>query len=163
MSGSPSPLNEKIIAVDHLKGSLWVIPEESLCRSYRLRVVDKAFYRSRGDLQVHPLTRCKPKPGERCFDLFDGDFTHEGDRCTFEVMIRRLGFQDPALTALAEIVHDIDLKGDRYGHKETEGLRALLSGVVTAYPDDSRRLEEGARLFENLYTYFQRQQVSMRS
>ncbi len=107
-------------------------------------------------------TRHKPNAGELCFDLFDGDFTHEGDRCTFEVMIRRLGFQDPALTGLAEIVHDIDLKDGRYGRPETEGFRALLTGLVSSDPEDNQRLEEGSRLFDNLYVYFQRQPLLMR-
>ena len=51
-----------------------------------------------------------PEPGELRFDMFEAEFTHEGDLCTFEVLLRRFGLASPALRHLAEIVHDIDLK-----------------------------------------------------
>ena len=85
--------------------------------------------------------------------MFEGEFTHEGDRCTFEVMIQRWQLQDRALVPLAEIVHDIDLKDKKYGRSETGGFNALLTGLVASHPDDEQRLEEGFRLFENLYAY----------
>jgi hypothetical protein len=88
--------------------------------------------------------------------MFDGDFTHQGDRCTFEVMVGRLGLDDPALSALAEIVHDIDLKDGKYGRSQTEGFQALLIGLVAAHPEDQERLAAGLGLYENLYTYFRR-------
>src|SRR6185503_14624891 len=43
------------------------------------------------------------------FDMFDGEYTHEGDRCTFEVLVEKFSLDDPALRAIGEIVHDIDL------------------------------------------------------
>src|SRR5581483_1020917 len=39
--------------------------------------------------------------------MFDGEFTHAGDRCTFETLLDRFALTDPALRAIAEIVHDI--------------------------------------------------------
>lgn len=94
--------------------------------------------------------------GEIRFDMFDGEFTHEGNRCSFEVMIQRLHLQDRGLGQMAEVVHDIDLKDNHYGHSETDGLNALLTGLVGSHPDDHQRMQEGFRLFENLYAYFQR-------
>jgi hypothetical protein len=143
---------------DSLKEKVWITRRNLFVDRIACGWLIRRFIDSGATFKFIPGTRYKPNAGELCFDLFDGDFTHEGDRCTFEVMIRRLGFQDPALTALAEIVHDIDLKDGRYGRHETEGLRALLTGLVSSYSDDNLRLEEGSRLFENLYTYFQRQQ-----
>lgn len=98
-----------------------------------------------------------PKDNEICFDMFDGEYTHEGDRCTFEVMIQRLQIQDPALGPLAEVVHDIDLKDGKFGRNETDGINALLTGMVAAHSDDDIIMQEGFRLFENLYAYYQRQ------
>jgi hypothetical protein len=160
MSSSAFPVTAKKIEGDGLKGKVWITRSNLFVDRIACGWLIRRFIDSGATFKFIPGTRHKPNAGELCFDLFDGDFTHEGDRCTFEVMIRRLGFQDPALTGLAEIVHDIDLKDGRYGRPETEGLRALLTGVVTASPDDNLRLEEGSRLFENLYTYFQRQQVA---
>ena len=87
--------------------------------------------------------------------MFEGEYTHEGDRCTFEVMIKRLGLQDHGLTALAEVIHDIDLKDSKYNRSETDGLSALLSGLAASEPDDEKRMTQGARLMDNLYAYFQ--------
>lgn len=102
--------------------------------------------------------RYVPQSGELRFDMFEGEFTHEGDRCTFEAMIRRFRLHDRSLVPLAEIVHDIDLKDKKYGRSETSGFSALLTGLVASHPDDEQRLEEGIRLFENLFAYFQRRQ-----
>jgi hypothetical protein len=155
ISGSASPVTIKKIEVEHLKGNLWVTRRNLYIDRIACGWLIRRFIDPEATFKFITGTRCKPKPGERCFDLFDGDFTHEGDRCTFEVMTWRLGLQDPAISALAEMVHDIDLKDSRYGRQETEGFRALLTGLVTSILDDARRLEEGARLFDNLYAYFQ--------
>ena len=155
ISGSASPVTIKKLEVEHLKGNLWVTRRNLYIDRIACGWLIRRFIDPEATFKFITGTRCKPKPGERCFDLFDGDFTHEGDRCTFEVMTRRLGLQDPAISALAEMVHDIDLKDGRYGRQETEGFRALLTGLVTSILDDARRLEDGARLFDNLYAYFQ--------
>jgi hypothetical protein len=55
------------------------------------------------------------EPGEVRFDMFRGEFTHVGDKCSFEILLERLGLNDPALRAIAEIVHDIDLKDAKFG------------------------------------------------
>jgi hypothetical protein len=65
--------------------------------------------------------------------------------------------QDHALVPLAEVVHDIDLKDEKFTRRETDGFNALLTGLVVAQPDDDRRMTEGLRLFDNLHAYFQRQ------
>jgi hypothetical protein len=52
----------------------------------------------------------EPRNGELRFDMFDAEFTHEGDKCSFEVLVERFGLRDAGLRAIAQIVHDIDLK-----------------------------------------------------
>jgi len=92
-------------------------------------------------------------PGELRFDMFEGEFTHEGDRCTFEVLLRELDLrEDPGLVQISEIVHDIDLKDGRFGRPETPGVELLLAGIARSEPDDERRIERGAALFDSLYT-----------
>jgi hypothetical protein len=98
----------------------------------------------------------RPAETEVRFDMFDGEFTHEGDRCTFEVLASRLDRPDPALRKIAEIVHDLDLKESRYEHEETAGVGALLAGIAAAEEDDARRLERSARVFDDLYAAFAR-------
>jgi hypothetical protein len=96
------------------------------------------------------------KPEEIRFDMFEGGFTHVGDRCTFEVLMHHFDLRDPALNAIAEVVHDIDCKDQKFGRPEVDGIAALIDGIVTAVPDDSSRLEAGAQLFERLYVSFAR-------
>src|SRR5581483_7945038 len=65
------------------------------------------------------LRAAAPKAGELRFDMFEAEFTHEGDRCTFETLVARFGLQaDPALRVVAEIVHDIDVKDAKFARVE---------------------------------------------
>ena len=96
------------------------------------------------------------EPHEIRFDMFDGGFTHIGDRCTLEVLINHFGITDPALNVIAQVVHDIDVKDDKFARPETDGVAALIDGIVTTVPDDAARLEAGAQLFERLYAAFSR-------
>jgi hypothetical protein len=105
----------------------------------------------------------RPAPGELRFDMFDAEFTHEGDHCTFEVLLQRFGLRDPALEALGEIVHDIDLKDGKFGRPETAGIDHLVAGIGLAHKDDEARLERGAAVFTDLYAYFQRKAERDRS
>ena len=92
-----------------------------------------------------------PAPGEVRFDMFEAEFTHVGDRCTFEVLLERAALKDPALKRIGEIVHDIDLKDDRYERTETAGVKQLLAGLIANTDRDEERLERGCQMFDDLY------------
>jgi hypothetical protein len=98
-----------------------------------------------------------PEPGELRFDMFEAEFTHEGDRCTFEVLLDRFGISDPALRTIAEVVHDMDLQDDKFGRPERAGLDRLLDGLAASEPDDEARLARGSALFGDLYQAFSRE------
>jgi len=98
----------------------------------------------------------KPLPGELRFDMFEAEFTHEGDRCTLEVLIERTGIHDPGLSPIAEIVHDIDLKDSKFGRQDTIGIERLIAGIAMTHKDDEVRLERGCAVFNDLYEYFRR-------
>ncbi len=97
-----------------------------------------------------------PNPGELRFDMFEAEFTHEGDRCSFEVLLGRAGLTDPALQAIAEIVHDIDLKDSKFGRDEVGGIKTLIAGVAMAHESDEERLTRGGAIFDDLYEYFRK-------
>jgi hypothetical protein len=92
--------------------------------------------------------------GELRFDMFEGEFTHRGDRCTFEVLLAEAGLDDPALGAIGEIIHDIDLKDGKYGREEVGGIRTLIAGIASSHNDDNQRLERGGAVFDDLHRYF---------
>jgi len=100
-----------------------------------------------------PAKGYQPESGELRFDMYQGEFTHEGDRCTFETLLARFGLDDKALHSLAELIHDVDLKDGKFGRTEAAGMAALIDGLVVAYPDDAERLERGAAVFEGMYGY----------
>jgi hypothetical protein len=90
------------------------------------------------------------------FDMLEGEFTHVGESCTFEVLIstNNLRQEFPALQAIAEMVHDIDLKDDRYRRPETAGLARMIAGLCLRTPEDELRVERGGMIFDNLYQSF---------
>lgn len=89
------------------------------------------------------------------FDMLDAPFTHEGGRCTFEVLAAHFAPSDGALARLGEVIHDIDLKDGRYGHPEAPGLAVLLEGPAMTGLDDLGRLERGSAILDDMYAYFQ--------
>ena len=93
----------------------------------------------------------KRESGTITFDMFEGDFTHEGDRCTFEVLCRRFEVKDRRLSDIAELVHDLDLKDGRYGRADAVVLAALIEGLRRLQKKDDELLEQGMALFEALY------------
>lgn len=96
----------------------------------------------------------KPRAGEVRFDMFEAEFTHVADRCTFEVLIDEMKLADRALVPIREIVHDLDLKDGKFGRAEAAGIRMLLSGIATPDRTDEDRLQQGAELFDRLYDSF---------
>jgi hypothetical protein len=91
-------------------------------------------------------------PGALRFDMFEGEFTHDGNRCTFEVLLTvSERTTDRGLAAIAQIVHDLDLRDDLYQRPETAGVAALIDGIVSRFDDDHRRIAESTPLFDALY------------
>jgi hypothetical protein len=96
----------------------------------------------------------RPVEGELRFDMFQAEFTHEGDKCTFEVLLDRVATKDPALRAIAEIIHDIDLKDNKFGRDESVGVRTLIDGIALTTADDLERIARGTEVFNSLYEAF---------
>ena len=97
-----------------------------------------------------------PAPREIRFDMPNGELTHEADRCTFEVIVSRASLAVPGLAAIAEIVHDIDLHDDRYARPETQGVAAMLAGLVATVADDDARIAQGMAMFDSLLAHLAR-------
>ena len=64
-------------------------------RPHRLGLADPPLHRSRARASSSCRARAtRPQPGELRFDMFEGEFTHRGDRCTFEVLLGHAGLDD---------------------------------------------------------------------
>lgn len=103
-----------------------------------------------------PAKGYTPEPGEVRFDMFDAEFGHDGDRCTFETLCARFGLAEAGLSAIAEVVHDIDLKDEKFGRPETLGVAAQIIGIASLHRDDVVRLQHGSQLFEQLLAFYSR-------
>ena len=98
----------------------------------------------------------RPEKDEIRFDMFDAEFTHEGDLCTVEVLLERLNIDDGALRRIAEIIHDIDLKESKFGRPETPGIALIVNAICTKHKEDGERIERGTMLLDDLYDFFKR-------
>ncbi|HTI03817.1 MAG TPA: chromate resistance protein ChrB domain-containing protein [Gemmatimonadales bacterium] len=92
------------------------------------------------------------REGAVSFDMFEGDYTHDGDHCTFETLLARFGLEsDDALRAIAELVHDVDCKDAKFGREETAGFSRMIAGIVQRHARDEARIARGAELLNDLY------------
>ncbi len=85
------------------------------------------------------------------FDMYGAEFTHHGEDCTFETLIKAFDLKDPALQPIAEIVHDIDLSDSKYDRKEAEGIGQIITGLSQKLKNDKNLLEKGIEIFDALY------------
>ena len=92
------------------------------------------------------------------FDMFGAEFTHQGEDCTFETLLKRFGLTHiQGLRDLAEIVHDIDLKDDKFNRLEAAGLNAVINGLSESLRDDRKVLQQTSAIFDGLFTLFGKQ------
>jgi hypothetical protein len=141
---------------EDLQGKTWVTRKGIYVDRMASAWFVRRFIDSGARFKFVPAKGYKPLPDELRFDMFEAEFTHEGDRCSLEVLIERTGLNEPALGPIAEIVHDIDLKDSKFGRQETPGIERLLAGIAMAHKDDEARLARGEAVFDDLYEYFKR-------
>lgn len=92
------------------------------------------------------------------FDMFGAEFTHQGEDCTFETMLNQFGLiESKGLREIAEIVHDIDLKDDKFHRLEAAGLNAIIDGLSKVLRDDRKLLQQTSILFDGLYELLSKQ------
>jgi hypothetical protein len=85
------------------------------------------------------------------FDALGAELGHQGEDCTFETLLKRSGLRDPRLTHLAEIVHEVDLRDQKFHREEARGIDLAIRALVTALKDDHELLAHGLTLFDGLY------------
>lgn len=141
--------------VPDLKGKIWVtrsgVHVDRIACAWLIRQhIDPGATFRFVDARSH-----QPQPGEVRFDMADAEFTHEGDRCSFETLLLRADLTgDPALVAIGEMIHDLDIGDGKYGRPETSGLAAMLSGVCASTEDDLERIERAGALLGQFHAFF---------
>ncbi len=135
------------LPIEEVQGRAWVtrsgIKVDRMASAWLIR----RFIDPKARFKFVPAKGYAPAPHELRFDMLDAEFTHEGELCTFDVLIQRFVLRDPALRHLAEIVHDIDLKDAKFGREEAAGVGLLVTGIAAAHPEDEDRLARGTTIF----------------
>ncbi len=79
-------------------------------------------------------------------------FAHDGELCSFDMILHHHGIQDPALDRLALIVRGADTA--RHGiAPEAAGLHAISLGLSANFPDDHAMLAQGMVIYDALYAW----------
>jgi len=153
----PTPMASKGRNFGELKGRTWVTRTGVFVDRIGSAWLIRRFIDPEARFKFVPAKGYAPEPAELRFDMFDAEFTHEGDRCTFEVLLSRAGLEaDRGLSRIAEIVHDIDLKDGKFARPEAEGIKTVITGICNGTTDDEERLARGGAVFEDLYRSFGR-------
>ena len=85
------------------------------------------------------------------YDMFEVEFTHHGDDCTFETLVKRFGIADKAVLKMAEMVHDADLEDGKFQTTECIGIDRVLKGWGKSGLSDEELLKRGGQCFDALY------------
>ena len=105
----------------------------------------------------------RPAGADVPFDMYGGDFSHQGERCTFEVLTQRFGITDSTVARLAQVVHDLDMKENRYSAPEAPAVSRMVEGLRQLHADDATLLEQGMAMFEALARSFDLSAASPRT
>jgi len=92
------------------------------------------------------------KKGAIAFDTPGAELHHQGDLCSFDVIIQQYGLTDRALLRLAEIVNAADtnrMENDPIA----AGLEAIAVGYSLRFPDDMENLELQFDVYDALYAW----------
>ena len=90
------------------------------------------------------------------YDMFEVEFSHHGDYCTFETLIQRFAIRDRAVLRLAEVIHDADVEDDKFRRVEGFGIEQIFKGWAKQGLSDQEILAKGFECFDALYAQFKR-------
>src|SRR5256885_5616019 len=90
------------------------------------------------------------------FDMLDAEFSHHGNNCTFETLVKRFALADKAVARIGEMIHDADLDDARFQRVECVGIDRVLKGWAKEGVPDDEILRRGFECFDALYAFLQR-------
>jgi rhodanese-related sulfurtransferase len=95
------------------------------------------------------------------FDIPGGAIAHDGELCSFDVMLREFGLRDAALDELARIVRAADTGRPELA-PQAAGLLAVSLGLGRLHADDGELLERGMLVYDALYAWCRQTRGAMR-
>lgn len=86
------------------------------------------------------------------YDIPGAEYSHYGDQCTFDYIVKKHELKDDAVLQIAAIVRGADTH--RFDIAEqAAGLWAISAGLSVNYKDDLEQLEIGLKLYDALYSW----------
>jgi rhodanese-related sulfurtransferase len=92
------------------------------------------------------------KTGAIPYDIDGVEFTHEGERCSFDTILRIYEIKDRPLDRLATIVRGADTSRHDLS-PQCGGLFAISLGLSANFADDHEMLRHGMVMYDALYTW----------
>jgi hypothetical protein len=86
------------------------------------------------------------------YDIPDVEFSHVGDKCSFDAFLKRYELRDPALDRLADIVRGADTSRLDLT-PQSAGLFAISLGLSAVFADDHEMLHHGMVMYDALYAW----------
>ncbi|MBO9201926.1 MULTISPECIES: chromate resistance protein ChrB domain-containing protein [Niastella] len=86
------------------------------------------------------------------FDIPGVEYTHYGDECTFDYLIKKHNIKDEAVYAMAPIVRGADTDHHELA-AQAAGLWAISAGLAYNHKDDQELLEKGLFIYDALYSW----------
>ncbi len=154
LTGMDRKPGRKMKPLREMTGRTWVTRAGVFVDRIACAWLIRRFIDDKARFKFVPGKGYRPKSNEVRFDMFDAEFTHVGDRCSFEVMVQDFVPDDRTLSQIAEIIHDIDLKDKKFARPEAYGIRTLFEGMAAARDKDEDRLERGFVMLDELYEFF---------
>lgn len=148
---------------DELRGRVWVTRRNIGIDRMACIWLIRRFLDPGARVRLVAGLSARRRRNELRFDMAEAEFTHEGDRCSFEVLLARSGHSDRALDAVGDLVHDLDLGDGKFGRPETAGLRRLVDGIVARHEGDAERIARSSQVLDDLYASFRRPVRARRS
>ena len=149
LARGPSGAPARRVDPKEFVGKLWLTrPRPGIDRAGSAWLIRK-FIDAKARFVFAPQPSAHPKAIP--FDMADVEFSHHGEDCTFETLVKRLGITDKAVQRMAEMVHDADLEDGKFNHCECIGINCVLSGWARTEMKDSELLAKGIECFEGLY------------
>jgi hypothetical protein len=132
----------------HFKGKTWVTrPRPGIDRIGSAWLIRK-FIDPKADFIFAP----KPLGDSTIpYDMSDVEFTHHGEDCTFETLIKRFGIKNKSVLKISQMIHDADLEDGKFQRTECLGLDLIFRGFAHLGLPDEDILAKGLDCFDALY------------
>jgi hypothetical protein len=153
-SGEPHKAKRRIRRLDSAKyqGRIWATRKNPWIDRLASAWLIKRFVDRKARFAWIDKPRDRPKSALG-FDFDGADFTHVGNRVTFEVLLASFGLDgDPALQRLAATIHYLDVGGIPVA--DASGLEMVLKGARDSARSDDELARAAAGVFDHVYSAY---------